>query len=176
MDCSTPGFPVLHYFPELLKFMSVEFAMLSNHLILSYLLLLLPSIFPSVKVFSTESPLCIRWPKYWSFGFSFSPFNEYSGSIYFRIDWFDLLTEKNLSVGLSQLWITRWHFLVSSGSFCGSVTDSTKIGAFHIVMLQCSHICPPNFTHSLYGNTFHYFQKVSFTWISTHKVTGAIQT
>ena len=102
MDCNIPGFPVLHYLPELLKFMSIEFAMLSNHLILSYLLLLLPSIFPSIKVFSNESPLCIRWPKYWCFGFSFSPFSEYSGLISFRIDWFDLLTGKIFSVGVSQ--------------------------------------------------------------------------
>ena len=102
MDFSIPGFPVLHYLPELLKFRSIDFAMLSNHLILSYLLLLLPSIFPSIKVFSSESPLCTRWPKYWSFGFSFSPFNEYAGLISFRIDWFDLLTGRNLSGGLSQ--------------------------------------------------------------------------
>ena len=75
---------------NLLKFMSVESVKLSNHLILSYLLLLLPSIFPSVRVFSNESVLCIRWPKYWSFSFSISPFNEYSGLISFKIDWFDL--------------------------------------------------------------------------------------
>ena len=101
MDCSMLGFPVLHYLPELLKFMSIEFAMLSNHLILSYLLLLLPSVFPSIKVFSNESPLCIRWPKYWCFGFSFSPVSEYSGLISFRIDWFDLLRKNLLCWSLS---------------------------------------------------------------------------
>ena len=62
-----------------------------NHFILSYPLILVPSIFPSISVFSNESVLCIRWPKYWSFSFSISPSNEYSGLISFRIDWYDLL-------------------------------------------------------------------------------------
>ena len=88
MDCSTPGSPVLPISQSLLKLMSIESVMPSNHLIL-FPLLLLPSIFPSIRVFSNESLLCIRWPKYWSF--SFSPSNEYSRLICFRIDWFDLL-------------------------------------------------------------------------------------
>ena len=74
---------------SLLKLMSVESVMPSNHLILCHPLLLLPSIFPSTKVFPSESVLCIRWPKYWSFGFSISPSKEYSGLIFFRIDWLD---------------------------------------------------------------------------------------
>ena len=73
------------------KLMSIKSVMPSNHLILCYPLLLLPSIFPSIRVFSNESVLCIRWPKYWSFNFSISPSDEYSGLISFRIDWFDLL-------------------------------------------------------------------------------------
>ena len=76
---------------SLLKLMSIESVMPSNHLILCRPLLLLPSIFPSIRVFSNESLLCIRWPKYWSFSFSISPSNEYSGLISFRIDWFYLL-------------------------------------------------------------------------------------
>ena len=75
----------------LLKLMSVEWVMPSNHLILCHPLLLLPSIFPSIRVFSSESALHIRWPKYWSFNFSVSPSNEYSGLISFRMDWLDLL-------------------------------------------------------------------------------------
>ena len=71
--------------------MSIESVIPSNHLILCCCLLLLPSIFPSIRVFSNESALCIRWPNYWSFIFSISLFNEYSGLISFRIDWFDLL-------------------------------------------------------------------------------------
>ena len=73
------------------KFMSTKSVMLSNHLILCHPLLLLPSIFPSIRVFSSESTLRIRWPKYWSFSFSISPCNEYSGFISFRMDWFNLL-------------------------------------------------------------------------------------
>ena len=76
---------------NLLKFMSITFVMPSNHLILCHPLLLLPSIFPSNRVFSNESVLCIRWPKYWSFSFSISPSNEYSGLISFRMDWLGLL-------------------------------------------------------------------------------------
>ena len=76
---------------SLLKLVSFELEMSSNHLILCDPFLLLPSIFLSIRVFSNESVLCIRWPKYWSFGFSNSPSSEYSGLISFRIDWFDLL-------------------------------------------------------------------------------------
>ena len=76
---------------SLLKLMSMESVMPSNHLILCHPLLLLPSIFPSIRVFSNESTLCIRWPKYWSFSFSISPSNEYLGLISFRMDWLDLL-------------------------------------------------------------------------------------
>ena len=81
---------------SLLKFMSIELAMLSNHLILCCPLLLLPSIFPIIRVFSTELALCIRWPKNWNFSFSISPSNEYLGLISFRIDWFDLAVQGNL--------------------------------------------------------------------------------
>ena len=75
----------------LLKLMSIELVMPSNHLIICCPILLLPSILPSIKVFSNESVLSIRWPKYWSFSFSISPSNQYSGLVSFRIDWFDLL-------------------------------------------------------------------------------------
>ena len=87
MDCSRPGFPVLHDLPEFAQILSIEAVMPSNLLILCHLLLLLPSIFPSIRVFSNESALRIRWPKYWSFSFSTSPSNEYSELISFRIDW-----------------------------------------------------------------------------------------
>ena len=91
MHCSMPGFPALHYLLELLKFISIESVMLSNYLILCCPLLLLPSVFPRIRVFSNESALCIKWPKDWSFSFSISPSNEYLGLILFSIDWFDLL-------------------------------------------------------------------------------------
>ena len=75
----------------LLKLMSIESVMPSNHLILCHPRLLLPSVFPSMRIFSNESALCIRWPKYWSFSFNISPSNEYSELISFKIDWLDLL-------------------------------------------------------------------------------------
>ena len=97
-----PSFHVLHHLLDLLKLMSIESVMPSNDLILCHPLLLLPSIFPSIRVFSKESALCIRWPKYWSFSSSISPSNEYSGLISFRIDWFDLLTVQGFLNSLRQ--------------------------------------------------------------------------
>ena len=92
MDCSMPGFPVsINNSQSLLKLMSIESMMPSNHLNLCRSLLLLPSIFPSIRGFSSESGFCILWPKYWSFSFRISPSNEYSGLISFRMDRFDLL-------------------------------------------------------------------------------------
>ena len=90
MNCSTPGLPVHYQLQSSLKLMSIESVMPSSHLILCCPLLL-PSIFFSIRVFSNESVLHIRWPKYWSFSFSISPSNEYSELISFRMDWFDLL-------------------------------------------------------------------------------------
>ena len=87
---------------SLLKLMSIELVMPSNHLILCCPLLLLPSIFPSIRVFSNELALHIRWPKYWSFSFSNSPSNECSGLISFRIDWFDLLAVQGTLKSLLQ--------------------------------------------------------------------------
>ena len=90
MDCSTPGFPITNS-QSLLRLMSIKLVMPSNHLIFCRPLFFLPSIFPSIRVFSNESVLHIRWTKYWSFSFSISPSNEYSGLISFRMDWLDLL-------------------------------------------------------------------------------------
>ena len=87
---------------SLLRLMSLESMIPSNHLVLCHPLLLLPSIFPSIRVFSSESVLHIRWPKYWSFSFSISPSNEYSGLISFRIGWFDLLTVQGTVESLFQ--------------------------------------------------------------------------
>ena len=87
---------------NLFKLISIESVMLSNHLILCHPLLLLPSIFPSIRVFSNESSLRIRWPKYWSFSFGISSSNEYSGFISFKIDWFDLLAVQGTDKSLLQ--------------------------------------------------------------------------
>ena len=90
MNCRTPGLPVHHSWSTA-KPRSVESVMPSNHLILCHPLLLVPSIFPSIRLFSNESVPHIRWPEYWSFSFNISPSNEYSGLISFRMDWLDLL-------------------------------------------------------------------------------------
>ena len=98
---------------SLLKFMSIESVMPSNHLILCHPLLLLLSIFPSIRVFSNESVLCIRWPKYWGFGFNISPSNEDSGLVSFRMDWLDLLPVQGTLKSLLQYHSPKasilWH-------------------------------------------------------------------
>ena len=117
MDCSTAGFPVHHQLLELLKLMSIELVMPSNHLILHHPILLPPSIFPSITVFSDELVLHIRWPKYWSF--SISPSNEYSGLISFRMDCLDLLAVQGTLKSLLQHHSSKasilWHsaFLIT---------------------------------------------------------------
>ena len=116
----------------LLKLMSIESVMPSNNLILCHPLLLLPSMFPSIRVFSDESALCIRWPKYWSISFSISTSNEYSGLISFRTDWFDLLavqgTLKSLLLHHSSKASILWHsafFIVQLLHPC-TTTGKTK--------------------------------------------------
>ena len=102
MNRSTRGFPVHHQLPDLLKLMSIESVMPSSHLILCHPLLLLPPIPPSIRVFSNESTLCMRWPKYCSSSFSISPSNEHPGLISFRMDWFDLLAVQGTLKSLLQ--------------------------------------------------------------------------
>ena len=102
MDCSTPGLPVHHHSRSLLKLMSIEWVMSSNHLILCRPLLLLLSIFPSIRVFSNESVLHFMWSKYWSSSFSISRSKEYSGLISFRMDWLDLLAVQGTLKSLLQ--------------------------------------------------------------------------
>ena len=96
---------------SLLKLMSIELVMSSSHIILCHPLLLLPSNFPSIRVFSREAVPCIRWPKYWSFNFSVSPSSEYSGLISFRIDWFDLLAVQRTLKSLLQHYSSKASIL-----------------------------------------------------------------
>ena len=111
MDCSTTDSSVLHYSQNLLKF--IDLVMLSNHLILCCPFLLLPSVFPSIRIFSNEPALHIRWPKYWSINFNISPSSEYSGLISFRIGWYVLLavqgTLKSLLQHHSSKTSVLWH-------------------------------------------------------------------
>ena len=102
---------------SLLKLMSIQSVMSSNHLILFRPLLLLPSIFPSIRVFSNESVLCIRWQKYWSFSFCVSPSNEYSGLISFRMDWFDIIAVQGTLRSLLQHHSSKTSILQRSAFF-----------------------------------------------------------
>ena len=107
---------------SLLKLMSIESVMLSNHFILCYLLFLLYSIFPTIRVFSNESALCIRWPKYWSFSFSISPSNEHSGLISFRVDWFYFLAVQGIVKSLLQHHNSKASILQCSAFFMAQLS------------------------------------------------------
>ena len=117
MDCSTPGFPVHHQLPELAQthVHRVSDAIQPSHPL--SLLLLLPSIFPTIRVFSNESVIRIRWPKYWSFSFSISPSNDYSGLISFRMDWLDLLAAQGTLKSLLQHYSSKASVLWRSAFF-----------------------------------------------------------
>ena len=116
MDCSTPGFPAHHQLP-LLKLMSIESVMPSNHLTLCWPLLLLPPIPPSIRVFANESVLRIRWPKYWSFSFNISPSSEHSRLISLRMDWLDLPAVQGTLRSLLQHHSSKASILQSSTFF-----------------------------------------------------------
>ena len=117
MDCSTPGSSVLSISWSLLKLISIVSMMPSNRLILCHPILPIPSIFPSIMVFSNESVLCIKWPKYWNFSSNISPSNEYSGLISFRMDWFDVLAVQKTLKSLLQQHNSKASILWCSASF-----------------------------------------------------------
>ena len=117
MDCSMDSYPSLTISWNLLRFMSIELVMLSNNLIFCHPLLLLSSIFPSIRVFSNVSALCIRWPKYWSLRFNISPSNEYLGLISFRMDWLDLLAVQGTLKRLLQHHSSKASILQRSAFF-----------------------------------------------------------
>ena len=131
-NCSMPGLPVHHQLQSLLSLMSVESVMPSNHLILCHLLLLPPSIIPSIRVFSNESGLRIRWPEYWSFSFSISPSNEYSGPISFKVDWLDLLAVQGTLKSLLQHHSSKASVLQRSAFFIVQLSHPhMTTGKFH---------------------------------------------
>ena len=118
MDCSThQTFLSFTISWGLLQLMSIEPVMLSNHLILCRPLLLLPSVFPCIRVFSNDSVLCIRWPKYWSFSFNMSPSNEHAGLLFFTMDWFDLLVVQGTLRSLLQHHSSKASVLLRSVFF-----------------------------------------------------------
>ena len=134
MDCSTSGFPDIANSQSLLILMSTESVMSSNHLILCHPLLLLPSIFPSIRVFSSDSALSIRWPKNWSFSFNISPSNEHSELISFRMDWSDLLAEQGTLKSLLQH--HSWRSMDSKSSAHASILQ------LHGVLDQSGSLLP----------------------------------
>ena len=117
MNCSTPGLPVHHQLPEFIQTRSIKSVMPSSHLILCRPLLLLPPIPPSIRVFSNESTLRMRWPKYWSFSFSISPSKEHPGLISFRMDWLDLLAVQGTLKSLLQHHSSKASILRCSAFF-----------------------------------------------------------
>ena len=124
MDCSTPGLPTITNSWSLLKLMSVESVMPSNHLIFCHpLFLLTSSVFPSIMVFSNESTLCMKWPKYWSFSFSISPSNEHPGLISFRMDGLDLLAVQGTLNSLLQHHSSKASILLCSFLYSPTVTS-----------------------------------------------------
>ena len=125
---------------SLLKLMSIESVMPSNHLILCHPLLLLPSIFPSIRVFSNESALLIRWSKCWSFSFNISPSNEYSGLIFFRIDWLDLLTVQGTHKSLLQHHNSKASILQHSAFFMIQHSHPYKTTGKTIALTICTFV------------------------------------
>ena len=136
MGCSTPGVPDLHHLTELAQ----KLAMPPNHLILCRPLLLLPSIFPSIRVFSNESALHIRCPKYWSFSFSISLSNEYAGLISFRIDWLDLLAVQGTLKSLLQHHSSKASVLWCSAFFMGQLSHLYITAGKTIVLTRPSFV------------------------------------
>ena len=128
MDCTTPGIPILYYF-QAFGLMFIESVTPSNHLILCHPLLL-PSIFPSIRVFPNESAL-ITCPQYWSFSFSIRPSNEYSGLISFRIDWFDLLAVQGTLKSLLQHHSSKASILQHSAFFMVQLLHDFKVQSIH---------------------------------------------
>ena len=134
---STPALPVHHCSRSLPKLISIDSVMPSNRLILCPPLLLLPSIFPSIRVFSNESVLCIRWSNYWSFSFNISPSNEYSGLISFRMDWLDLLAVQGTLKSLLQHHSSKASILQRSALFIVQLSYPYMTTGKSIALTRC---------------------------------------
>ena len=140
-DCSTPGFPVYHQLLSLLKLMSIESVMPSNHCICCCPLLLLPSIFLRIRVFSNEPVLLIRWPKNWSFSFSISPSNEYPGLTAFRVDWLDLLAVQGNCQSLLQHLSSKVSILQRSAFFIVQLSHPYMTNGKTIALTRQTFVC-----------------------------------
>ena len=143
MDWSPPGSSVLYYLWNFLHFKSTESVMLSNHLILCCLLLLLPSIFPSIRVFSNKSAIHIRQPKCWRFNFSIHPSNEHSGLISFSTDWFDLLAVQRILKSLLQHHSSKVSILQCSAFFM------VQLSHLYMTPGKTICVCMSEYIHSI---------------------------
>ena len=164
---------------NLLKFLSIKSVMPSNHLILSQPLLS-PSIFPSVRVFSNESFLCIRWPQFWSFSFSISASNEYSRLISFRMDWLDLLAVQGTLKSLLQYHSSKasilWHsafFIVQLSHLYLTAGKTIAMTRFSSVTQSCPTLCDPMNCSTPGLPVYHHLSE--FTQTRVHRVSDAIQ-
>ena len=164
MNGSMPGFPVLHYLQSLLKLISIESVMASNHLILCCPLLIFPSILPSIRIFSKESVLPIRWPRCWSFSFSTSPSSEYSGLISFRVDWFDLLTVQGTLKSLLQHHSLKASILECSAFFMVQLSYPYMTTGETIALTICLFVGKVTSLLSNIMSRFAFFQKQA-SWV-----------
>ena len=151
MECSTPGFPFLQHLPELAQFMSIEVSDATQPYHILCHPLLLPSIFPSIRVFPNQSVLHIRWPKYWYFSFNISPSNEHPGLISFRMDWLDLLAVQGTLRSLLQ-----HHSSKASILWCS---------AFFTVQLSHPYVTPPVLSQINVASYPHQHPELSVFWI-----------
>ena len=173
MDCSMPGFPVLPISQSLLRLTSIELVMPSSQLILSHPLLLLLLIFPSIRVFSNESALCIRWPKYWSLSFSINPSKEYSELIFFRMDWLDLLAVQGSLKSLLQhhsskasiLWFSAFFIIQHSHPY---ITTGKTIAFTRWTFVGKVMSLLFNMLSSLVINFLQRSKHLSISWLSPH--------
>ena len=140
MNCSTPDLPVHHQLPSPPKTMSIESVMPSNYLSLCRPLLLLPSIFPSIRVFLNESALHMRWPKYWSFSFNISPSNEHPGLISFTMDWLDLLAVQGTLKSLLQHHSSKASILPHSAFFVVQHSHPYMTTGKIIALTRCTFV------------------------------------
>ena len=140
MDCSTPGLPVHYQLPEFTQ-THVHWVCDAIHLILCYFLLLLPSIFPSIKVFSKESTLRMRWPKYWSFSFNISPSNEHPGLISFRMEWLCLLAVQRTLKSLLQHHSSKPSILWHSAFFIVQLSHPYITAGKTIALTRWTFVC-----------------------------------
>jgi len=140
MDHSTPGIPVHHQLPEFTQLISIESVMPSNHLIICRPPLLPPSIFPSIRVFSNESILHIRWPKYWSFSFNISPSNEHSGLFSIRVDWLDLFSVQGTRKSLLQHHSSKASILQCSAFFIVQLSHPYMTTGKTIALTRCTFV------------------------------------